>query len=111
MTSSRTPSLEALSKVAQNAAAYPAAGLIITDPRMRVLAVLDMNKVRRGLSKISLMRLSAAFGAGYEPLPGIEDIEVLVYVCPVDPCPSPPIYVFQKGQSVPPCPFHNVPRI
>jgi hypothetical protein len=112
MTSSRTPPLEALARVVQNAAASPAAGLIITDPAMRVLAVLDMNEVRRGPFKVSVMRLSAALEAGYEPLPGaVEDIGVLVYGCPVDPCPIPLVYVFHKGQPVPPCPLHKVPRV
>jgi hypothetical protein len=112
MASPERPSFEALSGLVRDAAASPAAGLIITDPVMRVLAVLDMDEMRQEPPGVSVMRLSAALGAGFEPPPGaVGEIDALVYECPVAPSLCPRVYVFQKGQSVPPCPFHKVPRV
>jgi len=50
---------------------------------------------------------------GYEPLSGSDpDVQAsLVYTCPQPGCDSPDVTIYQKGQEVPPCPIHHVPRV
>jgi hypothetical protein len=118
MTSSMTLPLPVLSEVALHAAVAPAVGIIIASPSLKVLGVLDSKEVRSGLSMASINRLSArgfdlsAAPAAYESLLGdVGEIQVLTYGCPVRKCKSPLVFIFQKGQEVPPCLIHNKPRI
>lgn len=86
-----------------------AEGVVLVGSEGEIRGVLSTADVLSGLEGLS----RGLKTAGYEPLPGPDpDVQTsLVYTCPMAGCTSPEVTIYQKGQEVPPCPIHNIPRV
>lgn len=106
------PSPEIVSRIIKEEATEDV-GIILTNPKLEVVGVIGPRDIRaRTAPRIAESREYGILHVEYERLPGRIKIEgILVYKCPVEGCDSFPVYVFQEGQTVPPCPIHNQPRV
>ena len=86
-----------------------AEGVVLVGSKGGIRGVLSTGDVLTAIRE----RSPTAEILGYEPLPGSDpDVQAsLVYTCPQPGCDSPDVTVYQKGQEVPPCPIHHVPRV
>lgn len=87
-----------------------AEGIVLLDTGLQIQGVMATADVLSSASNDWARGLSSL---GYEPLPGPDpDVSASqVYVCPIPGCTSPEVVIQQKGQEVPPCPEHHVPRV
>ncbi len=122
--SPRAVPLSALSEAARLVSGTSAVGIIVADADLNTLTVLDPRKVLVAVSAASKSHpgvVGFKLQSGFDNLPGDPEYAsdgaisfVAEYSCLSEedpsPCPSPHIYIFQKGQEIPPCPIHNVPR-
>jgi hypothetical protein len=96
----------------------PKVGIILAKGRRRdpkdltelvVVGALGLNDIGSGLEP-ALGRYKS-ISLGYERLPGdLPDLPPGCCRCPVAKCPSPIVYIHQRGQRVADCPIHKVPR-
>jgi len=89
--------------------ASDAEGVALVKSNGEILGVLSTADILGGLEELP-RGLNAL---GYEQLPSSEPYvrTSLVFTCPEPGCCSPDVTLYQKGQEVPSCPIHNIPRI